>query len=326
MTNSTPAEVEQMNRPSPCPFCDSADIEHHADGDGNGWHVCKSCGARGPLENMRQSSDDPHWENRAHHKQVLELQDELKKLSAPNASVGAGDARFDEVEQAYIAMLRIPHTYPIRWELQSALATMRDNIAEAKGIPAEVIQNECEALASTPTPIPDGDAVAKLKRLSDVIDANSYSHNYNCDTEMKLIKEITSLLASAPSRSVDVTGVPENMIADIEAHVRGAREKKDGYEYALGSGWRCFHCGEMFRTPGGAALHFGKPDDKPACSAPSREKVLEEAAQQLEKLKYDLRGEDFADATPHQRTRFAAANRTIEFHAQTIRALKQGSR
>lgn len=31
-------------------------------------------------------------------------------------------------------------------------------------------------------------------------------------------------------------------------------------------GWTCFHCGETFKTPGGARLHFGStPDAKPGC-------------------------------------------------------------
>ena len=29
--------------------------------------------------------------------------------------------------------------------------------------------------------------------------------------------------------------------------------------------WRCFHCGEKFTTPGGAADHFGAPDKIPGC-------------------------------------------------------------
>jgi hypothetical protein len=32
------------------------------------------------------------------------------------------------------------------------------------------------------------------------------------------------------------------------------------------NGWTCFHCGETFRTPGAAALHFGAtPDSMPGC-------------------------------------------------------------
>lgn len=31
-------------------------------------------------------------------------------------------------------------------------------------------------------------------------------------------------------------------------------------------GWTCFHCGENFTTPGGAAQHFGaRPDATPGC-------------------------------------------------------------
>lgn len=66
---------------------------------------------------------------------------------------------------------------------------------------------------------------------------------------------------------IDVTGMPQAMVDDIRAHVRGAVVEGDSYEYELGSGWRCFHCGEMFRTPGGAELHFGKPKSAPACVA-----------------------------------------------------------
>jgi hypothetical protein len=58
--------------------------------------------------------------------------------------------------------------------------------------------------------------------------------------------------------------------ADIEAHVRGLN---DGAEtYAMDRPprvWRCFHCGEIFRTEDGARLHFGAtPTDRPVCSTP----------------------------------------------------------
>lgn len=75
--------------------------------------------------------------------------------------------------------------------------------------------------------------------------------------------------AHAPSmeQTIDVTGVPPNMVEDIKAHIRGAVDKADGYEYELGSGWRCFHCGEMFRTHGGAELHFGNyKSSRPVCA------------------------------------------------------------
>ncbi len=71
---------------------------------------------------------------------------------------------------------------------------------------------------------------------------------------------------------LDVTGLSEPAIEDIRAHVRGKQEGPDYYNYELGSGWRCFHCGEMFWTQGGAELHFGKPSDpKPACAALPRQ-------------------------------------------------------
>ena len=64
---------------------------------------------------------------------------------------------------------------------------------------------------------------------------------------------------------LDVTGLSDATIEDIRAHVRGMQDGPSWF-YELGTGFRCFHCGEMFRTPGGAALHFGKPTDKrPIC-------------------------------------------------------------
>ncbi len=64
---------------------------------------------------------------------------------------------------------------------------------------------------------------------------------------------------------LDVTGLSDATIEDIRAHVRGMQDGPSWF-YELGTGFRCFHCGEMFRTPGGAALHFGKPTDKrPVC-------------------------------------------------------------
>lgn len=66
---------------------------------------------------------------------------------------------------------------------------------------------------------------------------------------------------------IDVTGLTDDDIADVCSHVK-SKQEAETYEYQLGSGWRCYHCGEMFRTPGGAAMHFGKPSDKrPVCYA-----------------------------------------------------------
>lgn len=66
---------------------------------------------------------------------------------------------------------------------------------------------------------------------------------------------------------LDVTGLSEAEVEDIRSHVRGKQPNETGtYEYALGSGWRCFHCGEMFRTVGGAQLHFGTPEQEPVCT------------------------------------------------------------
>src|SRR5271170_6746354 len=69
-----------------------------------------------------------------------------------------------------------------------------------------------------------------------------------------------------PKIELDVTGLSHAAIEDIRSHVRSKQDGPDTYDYELGSGWRCFHCGEMFRTWGGASLHFGKPADaKPIC-------------------------------------------------------------
>jgi hypothetical protein len=71
---------------------------------------------------------------------------------------------------------------------------------------------------------------------------------------------------------VDVSGLSEAEIDDIRSHVAGKRDAKDTYEYEWGSGWRCFHCGEMFKTPGGAELHFGKRvTDRPLCIAEQKD-------------------------------------------------------
>lgn len=57
--------------------------------------------------------------------------------------------------------------------------------------------------------------------------------------------------------------------ADLRAHVRGLQPGPETYP-APPHGWTCFHCGETFRTEGGAALHFGgRPgiQPRPACLA-----------------------------------------------------------
>jgi len=62
-------------------------------------------------------------------------------------------------------------------------------------------------------------------------------------------------------------GLTDAQLDDLRSHIRGSQPNETGtYEYELGSGWRCFHCGEMFQTWGGASLHFGNPADKrPTC-------------------------------------------------------------
>jgi hypothetical protein len=53
--------------------------------------------------------------------------------------------------------------------------------------------------------------------------------------------------------------------ADLQAHVRGLTVEADTYLMPA-HGWTCFHCGETFRTPGGARLHFGPaPTRPPVC-------------------------------------------------------------
>lgn len=58
--------------------------------------------------------------------------------------------------------------------------------------------------------------------------------------------------------------------ADIEAHVRGLNDGPETYSMDKPPrNWRCFHCGEVFRTEDGARLHFGTTTtDRPVCSTP----------------------------------------------------------
>lgn len=62
----------------------------------------------------------------------------------------------------------------------------------------------------------------------------------------------------------DVTGLSDIEIEDIRAHIRAKQPGPATYPRP-DRGWTCFHCGETFHTPGGAALHFGKPVDRPVC-------------------------------------------------------------
>lgn len=59
-------------------------------------------------------------------------------------------------------------------------------------------------------------------------------------------------------RTVDVTGLAAEQIAEIEAHVRGLLPSPELAYTAPEHGWTCFHCGETFKTPGAARLHFGE--------------------------------------------------------------------
>lgn len=47
-------------------------------------------------------------------------------------------------------------------------------------------------------------------------------------------------------------------------------------------GWRCFHCGELFTTPGAARAHFGKAEsDTPACAVdPAKLRAMESELRQ----------------------------------------------
>lgn len=76
-------------------------------------------------------------------------------------------------------------------------------------------------------------------------------------------------LVDEGTRTVSVVGLKAEDIADIEAHVRGKSESDQEFNERPPHGWTCFHCGETFKTLGGARLHFGKtPDQAAACTAP----------------------------------------------------------
>lgn len=75
------------DKTKPCPFCSGTDIQFEADGDGNGWHTCPSCGAQGPLENKRQSDEDPHWDRRPAHDDLVKA---LRAVEAPLAELERG--------------------------------------------------------------------------------------------------------------------------------------------------------------------------------------------------------------------------------------------
>lgn len=73
------------------------------------------------------------------------------------------------------------------------------------------------------------------------------------------------------SRTIEVPDwFPDDMVEDVRSHVRGARPADGVEEVAIPpEGWTCFHCGENFKSPWGARLHFGaKPDEVPACWPP----------------------------------------------------------
>lgn len=68
-------------------------------------------------------------------------------------------------------------------------------------------------------------------------------------------------------KTIDVTGLGADEIADIAAHVRSQRDGSQTYN-APRHGWTCFHCGETFHTEVGARLHFGEtPQAMPECLA-----------------------------------------------------------
>lgn len=52
----------------------------------------------------------------------------------------------ERYHEAYLGLLRIPHTSPLRLDpaVQSVLCKLRDTIAEQRGTTAQVIQDECE--------------------------------------------------------------------------------------------------------------------------------------------------------------------------------------
>lgn len=146
-----------------------------------------------------------------------------------------------------------------------AAAKVIDRLAAAaRTLPsAEEIIRQCAKVAA--------DAAEKLdKQARDLFKKRGeWEVRAARDTAYDIEQDILALSpAPTGADAIDVTGLSHAEIEDVRAHVRGKIEVKPTYDYALGSGWRCFHCGEMFRTPGGAQLHFGeKPTDRPACVA-----------------------------------------------------------
>lgn len=69
---------------------------------------------------------------------------------------------------------------------------------------------------------------------------------------------VTWLGNRSQRRVVDVTGLSSEQIAEIEAHVRGLLPSASPTYTPPEHGWTCFHCGETFKTPGAARLHFGE--------------------------------------------------------------------
>lgn len=103
-------------------------------------------------------------------------------------------------------------------------------------------------------------------------DLAAYGHGQNRD---KTREEVETALADASQKTITrnlnhldrCADLTDAQLDDLRSHIRGAQPGQGTYEYELGSGWRCFHCGEMFRTWGGASLHFGNPADKrPTCA------------------------------------------------------------
>jgi hypothetical protein len=51
------------------------------------------------------------------------------------------------LSEAYLTLLQIPHTSPVRLKTMEALAKLRDNIAEITGSESEFVQNSFEFVA-----------------------------------------------------------------------------------------------------------------------------------------------------------------------------------
>jgi hypothetical protein len=87
-----------------------------------------------------------------------------------------------------------------------------------------------------------------------------------------VVKRLRALaaVATTPRDALDdkIAELDPDQIADIKAHIRGLQPNPAATYPAPAHGWTCFHCGETFRTPGGARLHFGeRPGPAPACVA-----------------------------------------------------------